>query len=103
MQGREFVPQAERPEATFLPTLVDHFLAALRTVVVPPGAEVKTEATENGAAAVGETGGESDSESDEEEEAAAATASVMRLEDLPDGGGGGEDAAPGARQRCVST
>lgn len=40
MQGGEHTPIEQRPEATFLPTLIDHFLALLPEVVVPPVATV---------------------------------------------------------------
>ena len=43
MQGAPFVPRAERPEATFLPTLIDHFLAIMPTVIEDPPATVKSD------------------------------------------------------------
>lgn len=109
VQGKEHVPLRLRPEATFLPALLDHFLELLPTVIKT--APVKTEAVEtNGAATAtpvdAAVNGEDDAMQEDSDDAkvAVATGAVdvegaaeeaeprrffedpnepMRLEDLP--------------------
>lgn len=41
MQGKQHVPLAQRPEATFLPALLDRFLELLPAVIKPEGVKVE--------------------------------------------------------------
>jgi hypothetical protein len=90
VQGKAHVPMAERPEATFLPTLVDTFLTLLATVLVPPvttkpdpEAAIAPVAT-NGAA---DGSGDSDDESDSGGDAGAPVATgAGSAVDVVDGG-----------------
>jgi hypothetical protein len=78
LQGTEHTPIERRPEATFLPTLVDHFLTLLDTVVAPPVATTTTTAADGAvsthaakAATNGATNGSSSDESDDDDAEAA--------------------------------
>ena len=51
VQGKEHVPLAQRPEATFLPALLDHYLQLVPTVIKPEPIKAEAPATNGSATA----------------------------------------------------
>lgn len=51
VQGKEHVPLAQRPEATFLPALLDHFLQLIPTVIKQEPVKAEAPATNGSATA----------------------------------------------------
>lgn len=126
VQGKEHVPLQQRPEATFLPALLDHFLELIPTVIRPEPVKSEAPAT-NGTVTATTTGADGDEDAmqvDHEASVATGAADVnagdeegapvrffedpnepLRLEDLPAEPEeaqlldmGDEDAAPGTPQ-----